>query len=242
MIKLPRLNIGAGRSQKPPGYIACDLYPGENIDVVFDACKQWPFRDSSVGSVECHHVFEHLPDVWTFVREAHRVLHPSQFPNLTIRLPYGPGLGGIGDITHLRQYLPHSFCCFQPGYNDFVRNPQHDDWNTPFSVMSIYLRANPRLRWMLWPGIRRWGLPALDFLWDGYIEMTVGMRALKSAEEVQRWKALYTADQIPVAPCMYEHEYRGRPLAEGETPRLRFFGKGLEALQKQSDKQRSLNL
>ena len=238
--KLPRLNIGAGRSLQPEGYLNCDLYPGPNVSIVFDACKPWPFRSSSIGSVECHHVFEHLPDVWTFVREAHRVLAPAPFPNLTIRLPYGPGLGGIGDITHLRQYLPHSFCCFQPGYNDFVRNPQHDEWDAPFSVMSIYLRINPRLRWLVRPIIRRWGLRTLEFLWDGFIEMTVGMRALKTIDEVARWKSIYTADQIPVAPCMYEHEYRNKPLPEGETPRLRFFGLSAKDLQLISDQERGI--
>ena len=240
MRKLPRLNIGAGRSPRTGQHVNCDLYPGENIDIVFDACKPWPFPDSSVGSVECHHVFEHLPDVWTFVREAYRVLAPASFPNLTIRLPYGPGLGGIGDITHLRQYLPHSFCCFQPGYNDWVKNPQHDEWDAPFSVMSIYLRINPRLRWLVKPVIRRWGLSALDFLWDGYSEMTIGMRALKQPGEVDRWKSIYTADQIPLAPCMYEHEYKNRSLSEGQQPRLLFFGPSSRALQQMSDRERGL--
>lgn len=238
MQKLPRLNIGCGRSPKGSSYLNCDLYPGPNVDIVFDACRPWPFPDSSIGSVECHHVFEHLPDVWTFVREAHRVLAPSPFVNLTIRLPYGPGLGGIGDITHLRPYLPHSFCCFQPGYNDFVRNPQHDRWNAPFSVMSVYLRINPRLRWLVRPIIRRWGLSILDFLWDGYNEMTVGMRALKTASEVDRWRAIYTADQIPVAPCMYEYEYRGLPTPKDGPQRLLFFGPSAKVLQELSDRER----
>jgi hypothetical protein len=104
--------------------------------------------------------------------------------------------------------------------------------------MSIYLRINPRLRWLVRPGIRRWGLSALDFLWDGYIEMTVGMRALKSVDEVAKWRSIYTADQIPVAPCMYEHEYRNKPLPEGETPRLLFFGPSAKALQQMSDRER----
>lgn len=219
-----KLNIGAGRTQPVEGITHCDLYPGPNIDIVFDACRVWPFRSDSVGTVESHHNFEHLPDVWTFMREAWRCLAPSPFVNLTVRLPYGPGVGGIGDITHVRPYLPHSFCCFQPGYNDYVRNPQHDAWDAPFSVMSIYLRVNPRLRWLVKPGVRKWGLPACEFLWDGFVEMIVGMRALKTATDVARWKAAYTADQIPIVPCMYEHEYRGKELPDGEMPTLRFFG------------------
>ncbi len=241
MTKLPRLNIGAGRSPQQEGYINCDLYPGKNVSIVFDACKPWPFRDDSIGTVESHHVFEHLPDVWTFIREAHRVLAPSQFYNLTIRLPYGPGPGGIGDITHLRQYLPGSFCCFQPGYNDHARNPQHDQWDAPFSVMSVYVRINPRLRWMVKPIIRKWGLPMLDFLWDGFIEMTIGMRPLKTPDEVERWKSIYSADTIPIAPCMYEHEYHNRTLADDEMPRLKFFGASSKMLQQISDQERGFS-
>ena len=227
-----RLNIGAGRSPRIEGITHCDIYPGPNIDYVFDACGPWPFDDNSVDTVESHHNFEHLPDVWAFMREAWRCLAPSPFVNLTVRLPYGAGVGGIGDITHVRPYLPGSFCCFQPGYSDFVRNPQHDAWECPFSVMSIYLRVNPRLRFLCWPIIRRWGLPACEFLWDGFVEMIVGMRALKTPDEVARWKAVYTADQIPIVPCMYEHEYRNKPLPEGEYPTLRFFGPSAVELQR----------
>lgn len=231
-----KLNIGAGRTPRIEGITHCDLYPGPNVDVVFDACKRWPFKDDAVATVESHHVFEHLPDVWTFMREAWRVLQPSSFCNLTIRLPYGPGLGGIGDITHLRPYLPHSFCCFQPGYNDFVRNPQHDEWDAPFSVMSIYLQINPRLRWMVKPVVRRWGLKALDFLWDGYVEMIVGMRALKTKADVDAWKAIYTADQIPIVPFMYEHNYKGTKHIEGTAPNMKFFGPSAVVLQAQQQR------
>lgn len=152
-----------------------------------------------------------------------------------LRLPYGPGVGGIGDLTHVRQWLPFSFCAFQPGYNDRVKNPQHDEWDAPFSVMSVYLRINPNLRWMVKPIIRRWGVSALSYLWDGFIEMIVGMRALKSKEEVEKWKASERADVVPIAYCMYRHEYENRPLRENEQGKFMFFGPGAKALQQLSD-------
>ena len=70
--------------------------------------------------------------------------------------------------------------------------------------------------------------------------MTIGMRALKQPGEVDRWKSIYTADQIPLAPCMYEHEYKNRSLSEGQQPRLLFFGPSSRALQQMSDKERGL--
>lgn len=236
MKRYPRLNIGAGRIDKSDGRINADLYPGPNIDVVFDATKQWPLDDNSIGIVESNHCLEHLHDPFTFFKEAWRVLVPSPFCNVQLRLPYGPGVGGIGDLTHVRQWLPFSFCCFQPGYNDRVKNPQHDEWQAPFSVMSIYLRINPNLRWLVKPFIRRWGVSALSYLWDGFIEMIVGMRALKSQAEIDKWKASERADVVPIAYCMYRHEYENRELRENEQAKFKFFGPGSKALQELADR------
>ncbi len=231
----PRLNVGAGRIPKSEGRINADLYPGPNIDLTFDACQPWPIAGNSIGTVESNHCLEHLPDPWNFFREAWRVLIPSPFCNVMLRLPYGPGVGGIGDLTHVRQWLPFSFCCFQPGYNDAVNNPQHDEWKWPFSVMSVYLRINPNLRKLLRPVIRRWSVPALQYLWDGYVEMIVGMRALKTAADVELWKKTERANVVPVASVMYEHEYYGRQLEPGKPIRFLFFGEGAKRMQELED-------
>ena len=45
---------------------------------------------------------------------------------------------------------------------------------------------------------------------------------------------------IPVAPCMYEHEYRNRTLGENEIPRLMFFGASAKVLQQLTDQQRGM--
>jgi hypothetical protein len=231
----PKLNVGAGRIPKSEGRINADLYPGENIDVVFDATKPWPIKENSIGSIEANHCLEHLPEPWTFFREAWGALVPSPFCNVFLRLPYGPGVGGIGDITHVKQYVPYSFACFQPGYNDAVNNPQHDEWDRPFSVMSIYLRINPNLRRLCKPIIRRWGVPLLSYLWDGYSEMIIGMRALKTEADVDKWKATEKANVVPIAQVMYEHEYQDRALKDGEQLRWVFFGEGAKRMQKLSD-------
>jgi len=235
MEKLPRLNVGAGMSPRTAGQINADLYPGPNVDVVFDASKKWPLSDNSIGVVTGTHMLEHLADPWTFFAEAWRVLAPSKECNLQLRLPYGPSGAGFGDLTHLRQWLPGSFCCFQPGYSESILNPQHNGWKYPFSVMSVYLRVEPALRWLLKPVIRWIGLPLTGFLWGGFIEMVVGMRALKTDVDVLRWKMENRANVVPVAYCMYEHEYQGRCLGEDEKLRWLFFGEGSRQMQRLSD-------
>ncbi len=221
---------------RQPNQINSDIYPGSNVDVIFDACKPWPFDDNSIGKVRSHHALEHLYDPQNFFKEAYRVLAPSdeQF-NLSLRLPYGASNDAIGDITHLRQWVPSSFCCFQPGYGASVYNQQHKDWAAPFAVVSVYQRINPGLRLLLKPLIRKIGVPLLDFLWGGYQEMIVGMKALKQPNEAVKWQVRNRANAVPIAHCIYQHEYEGRELREDEPLRMRFFGPGAKELQKQAD-------
>ena len=235
MATLPRLSVGSGMSQRAAGQINSDLYSGPNIDVVFDATKGWPFKDNSISVVTGNHVLEHLADPWAFFAEAWRVLAPSKACNLQLRLPHGSSNAGFWDLTHVRYWLPHSFCCFQPGYGEAVGNPQHNAWRFPFSVMTVYLRVDPLLRWLLKPGIRYWGLPLIHFFWGGFMEMIVGMRALKTDVDVLRWKMENHANSVPAAYCMYQHEYEGRCLGEDEKLRLLFFGEGSRQIQRLSD-------
>jgi SAM-dependent methyltransferase len=230
------LNIGAGmEAPRIPNEINSDLYPGENIDVVFDACRPWPFKDNSIAFIRSNHVLEHLPDPWAFFREAWRVLIPSKKHNMLAYLPYGASDAALSDLSHVRPWTPGSFCCFQPGYNKAVRNPQFSQWGqeTPFSVVSIYLRVNANLRWLLKPIIRRWGINALDYIWNGFIEMTVGMRAIKDHDDEVRWLVRYQPNGVPVVRYIYQHEYEGRELKEGELRKIRFVGEGAEDVQAQ---------
>ena len=233
-----KLNIGAGlQARKEPGQLNCDLYLGPNIDVVFNACEPWPFKDESVDSIYACHVLEHLPDHFAFFKEAWRVLKPSPTYNLTMRLPYGPGNNGIGDLTHLRMWVPSNFACLQPGYGEAVYNPQHVGHGEFWSIMNCYLRICPTFRWLVKPIIWRWGLQLIQHLWGGYDEMIVGMRALKTAPEVLRWKMENTGNAVPIAHCMYQHEYEGRALDKTERLRMLFFGNGAKELQRQNDEQ-----
>ena len=229
MKQLPYLNVGAGSTPKKAGSINADFYPGPNIDVVFDATQAWPFEDGSIGVVQSNHMLEHLHEPWNFFREAWRVLVPSPVANLYIRVPYGPSEGGLGDMHHLRYFVPSSFACVQPRYISCSKNPQYESWDAPFEVVAIYQRINPALRWLVKPVIRRWGQHVPKFLWGGYCELIVGLRKLKRGEGVPQPGA------VPVADVMYEHEYEGRVLQEGEEMRLLFFGEQADELQRQQD-------
>ena len=222
---------------RQPNQINSDIYPGDNVDVVFDACQPWPLEDNSIGHVRSHHVLEHLCEPKMFFKEAYRVLAPSDDEcNVTLRLPYGASNDAIGDITHLRQWVPTSFACFQPGYGASVYNKQHNSWDAPFAVITIYQRINPQLRWLLKPIIRNFGVKIIEFLWGGYQEMIIGMKALKKPDEVARWQVRNRSATVPVARVMYHHEYEGREIGENEKPRFLFFGPGGRELQKQADK------
>jgi len=239
-----KLNIGAGKLAAPaPNQVNTDIYPGPHIDKVFDACKApWPFHDNEFDSVVANHTLEHLSDPWVFFKESYRVLKPSAIPNLFLRLPAGASDDAMGDLTHIRPYMPMSFASVQLGYNDAIYNPQYDHWDTPFEIIHVLQRVNKDLRWLMKPVIRCLGMKVLPFLWNAYTEMVVTLRALKTEDDRTRFKIRNQANAIPIARFMYESEYKGRPLGPEEyTPRMLFFGEQSKELQVWFDKQHKPN-
>jgi len=217
--KLLTINVGAGsRTAKAPGQINADLYPGPNIDMVFDLTRPWPLKDNSMGHVRANHVLEHLADPMTFFKEAWRVLVPNGY--LLVTVPYGPSSGGFCDVTHLRYWIPGTFCFLQPGYGDSVFNPQHDGWKEFFSIETMLQRVDVRMRRLIkWPF--RWiGLRILGSLWDAYNEISTGLRALKSKEEVEHFKKNRPGNAVPILRVMHRHEYENRPLEPGKQVEL----------------------
>lgn len=200
------LNIGAGLTARQPGMINADLFPGPNIDVVFDASKHWPFKDNSISSLRAIHVLEHLPEMETFFREAHRVVESSSCSNIHIRLPYGPSEAGLGDVTHLRQYVASSFACFTPGWENISRNRQYDAGKPQFVLDRVLLMIDPRLRWWLRPVIRKVTVNILPFLWSAFSEMVIDMH--KAAGNAQ-------FRPVPLGYAMFENQYNGKQLRSG---------------------------
>lgn len=218
---LKRLNVGCGsQAVSSKHWINCDLYPGPNVDEVFDIEGVWPFETSTIGEILGNHVLEHLNQPIPFFKEAWRVLiHGGR---LGLRLPYGPSSAGLSDITHVKSWTPGMFCFLQPGYGEAVFNPQHNSWKEYFIVESTQLRINRNLRWLCKFPLRQLGaMRILNYLWDAYTEILVSLRAVKEVKVVEKFLEISKGNHIPLSRCMYEHELRGEKKSKpGETVRL----------------------
>ncbi len=77
------LDLGAGTAkykniilEHATEYIAYDLIPGKNIDVVGDITKT-EFAHNSFDTIISTQVFEHIPSPWEAVKEIYRLLKPG---------------------------------------------------------------------------------------------------------------------------------------------------------------------
>ena len=210
-----RLNIGCGQAHYGDGYINCDLYPGDNVDMVFDACKEWPYPDNSARSIYSSHTLEHLTDPVAFFQEAWRVLKPGA--TMQLAMPYGHHRAAWWDVTHLRPWFPESFAFLQPGYNVGSRNLQHVQWKEYFHVADTAQRVSarfaPLLRWKL---ARRLLMPWLHLLNDVIEELYVYLIALKTPQQIDQWVLDYKDPMlVPSRYVMYAHHWYGTRPPDG---------------------------
>jgi len=86
------LNFGAGRSGKVDGVVNLDVYPGEQVDVVYDG-RTIPFEDATFDVVISQEVFEHIADPQAALDEVARVAKPgAQF---FLQLPFVIGFHSV---------------------------------------------------------------------------------------------------------------------------------------------------
>ena len=151
------LNLGCG-TRRVIGYVNCDLYPGDTVDIAFDAQGQWPFDDNTVDAIYSSHLLEHLSNPMAFFREMWRCLKPGG--TVMLRMPYGSHRSAWGDITHVRPWFPESFCCIQPGYSETSKNRQYNGNDPAFWVQNCTLILSRG-----WSKLYHWPLRA--FMWWG---------------------------------------------------------------------------
>lgn len=77
------LSIGGGPGRENPRAINVNLDAFDSVDIVGDGTNL-PLTDSSVDTVTCNAVIEHVPDPLRLVSEMHRVLVPGGYAQLMI--------------------------------------------------------------------------------------------------------------------------------------------------------------
>jgi len=102
------LSIGGGPGRENPRVINLNLDAFDSVDLVGDGTNL-PLADSSVDTVTCNAVIEHVPNPRDLVSEMHRVLKPGGYAQLMVPFvfPYHafPGdyqrytVSGIGELT-----------------------------------------------------------------------------------------------------------------------------------------------
>ena len=82
-----KINVGCG-SDIRTGYLNCDYFMHNGVDLVFDLDKfPYPFDTKSIDYILASHVLEHLESPGNALREFHRILKSSGV--LELRVPYG---------------------------------------------------------------------------------------------------------------------------------------------------------
>lgn len=134
-----KVNIGCGRDIRE-GWVNCDLFRGDGVDVVLDASKRLPFQSGSVQTIHMSHVMEHIINWEDLVYECHRVLAPGG--TLEIVVPYGVTFNPF----HVRFFMPETLDMF------CVTHPKGDCMQFTFEQPLFSLKARQVLRgfWFGW--------------------------------------------------------------------------------------------
>jgi Methyltransferase domain len=94
-----KINLGSGKS-KMDGFLGVDSIKFENVDIVADLRKRWPWADDSVDEANCSHFLEHLDSLERvhFFNELYRVLKVGA--KCTLVTPHWASCRAYGDPTH----------------------------------------------------------------------------------------------------------------------------------------------
>lgn len=71
----------------PEPYIGIDIFPGEGVDLVLNLCKDEDLEKLPVkqfGTVHCHYIMEHVPDIFAMARNIEKVMQPGSILLLSV--------------------------------------------------------------------------------------------------------------------------------------------------------------
>jgi len=134
------LDLGAGSGkyrdlikQKATEYLAFDMVPRQNIDVVGDVLNL-PFESETFDTVVCTQVLEHVDKPWIMVKEIYRVLKKKGVCFLTAPFmePYHQNPG-----DYFRYSVEGIKLLFQ---NENFEIVECSSYGQPFSVISEFIR------------------------------------------------------------------------------------------------------
>ena len=96
-----RVDLGCGED-KPSGWVGLDIKEAPGVDIVWDAEKPLPFKDSSIAVIRAHHFLEHISNQDHILREIHRVLSPGG--SFIFEVPSTRGEGAFSHPDHHSYY------------------------------------------------------------------------------------------------------------------------------------------
>lgn len=134
-----RLVLGCGRFHpRKEGDVNLDIQPFENVDVVHDLNKPYPFEDNTFDAILSLHIVEHLKDMIHYMDECWRVLKEGGEMYLETPLAGANTELEFADPTHVRCYTTYTF------HNYFTLTGIHNFGYTdkPWAIISCYTKQS----------------------------------------------------------------------------------------------------
>ena len=142
-----RLDLGCGKNKRKDGeWIGVDAIKFDEVDIVQDLRKKWPWEDDSVDEVHCSHFLEHLDGTErvAFFNELCRVMKKGA--KATIITPHWSHERAYGDPTHkFPPVCSWTYFYLEKSWRD--ANAPHSGYECDFSytIMGVH---DPNDQWV----------------------------------------------------------------------------------------------
>lgn len=144
-----KIELGCGPS-KMDGYIGIDFMNLPGVDFVADIEKGLPFlEDNSIDEISSRHVFEHLENFGTLIKEIHRVLKSDGIHSITV--PHFSNPYYYSDYTHKRFFGLYTFDYFATKETMLKRKVPSFYSDFKFEIISrrLKFKSTKMLRYLL---------------------------------------------------------------------------------------------